>query len=57
MNNIYLRGVAVNFLNIHAPEENKIDDMVDRFYDEIGSVFDKFPNYHMKIKKFHFRSR
>jgi hypothetical protein len=36
-------------LNIPAPTENKIDDMRDRFYEEIERVFDKFLIYRMKI--------
>jgi hypothetical protein len=36
-------------LNIHAPAEDKIDDMKASFYEELECVFDKFPKYHMKI--------
>jgi hypothetical protein len=36
-------------LNVHAPTENKIDDIKDRFYEELEQVFDKFLRYHMKI--------
>jgi hypothetical protein len=36
-------------LNVHAPPEDKIDDIKDRFYEELEQVFDKFPKYHMKI--------
>jgi hypothetical protein len=36
-------------LNVHAPTKDKIDDMKDRFYEELEHVFDKFPIYHMKI--------
>jgi hypothetical protein len=36
-------------LNVHAPTEDKIDDIEDRFYEELEQVFDKFPRYHMKI--------
>jgi exonuclease III len=36
-------------LNVHAPTEDKIDDMKDSFYEELESVFDKFPKYHMTI--------
>jgi exonuclease III len=36
-------------LNVHAPTEDKIDDIKDRFYEELEQVFDKFPKYHMKI--------
>jgi exonuclease III len=36
-------------LNVHAPTEDKIDDIKDRFYEEVEQVFDKFPRYHMKV--------
>jgi hypothetical protein len=36
-------------LNVHVPTEDKIDDIKDRFYEEIEQVFDKFPRYHMKM--------
>jgi hypothetical protein len=36
-------------LNVHAPTEDKTDDVKDSFYEELESVFDKFPKYHMKI--------
>jgi hypothetical protein len=36
-------------LNVHAPTENKSDDMKDRFYEELECVFDKFPKYQIKI--------
>jgi hypothetical protein len=35
-------------LNVHAPTEDKIDDIKDRFYEEPEQVFDKFSRYHMK---------
>jgi hypothetical protein len=35
-------------LNVHAPIEDKSDDMKDRFYEELEQVFDKFLRYHMK---------
>jgi exonuclease III len=41
--------VNIVVLNVHAPTEDKIDDIKDRFYEEIEQVFDKFPRYHMKI--------
>jgi hypothetical protein len=44
-------------LNVHAPIEEKIDDIKDRFYEELQQVFDKFPNYHMKISLGKFRLR
>jgi hypothetical protein len=36
-------------LNVHAPTEDKIDDIKARFHKELEHVFDKFPKYHMKI--------
>jgi hypothetical protein len=35
-------------LNVHAPCEDKSDDVKDRFYEELGRVFDQFPGYNMK---------
>jgi hypothetical protein len=32
-------------MNVHAPTEDKIDDIKDRFYEELEHVFDKFPKY------------
>jgi hypothetical protein len=36
-------------LNVHAPTEDKIYDIKNRFYEELEQTFDKFPRYHMKI--------
>jgi hypothetical protein len=36
-------------MNVHAPTEDKIDVIKDRFYEELEHVFYKFPKYHMKI--------
>jgi hypothetical protein len=36
-------------LNVHAPTEDKTDDVKDSFYEELERVFDKFLKYHMKI--------
>jgi hypothetical protein len=51
MSYITLRGrwCDIIVLNEHDPAEDKIDDMKDRFYEELEYVFDKFPKYHMKI--------
>jgi hypothetical protein len=51
MSYIILRGCWCNIidLSVHAPTEDKIDDIKDRLYEELEQVFDKFPNYHMKI--------
>jgi hypothetical protein len=43
------RWCDIIILNVHAPIEDKTDDMKDRFYKELECVFDKFPKYHMKI--------
>jgi hypothetical protein len=34
---------------VHAPTENKDNDIKDDFYEELEQVFDKFPRYHMEI--------
>jgi hypothetical protein len=51
MSYIILRGCWCHIivLNIHAPTENKTDDVKDSFYEELEHVFDKFPKYHTKI--------
>jgi exonuclease III len=36
-------------LNVHAPTEDKDDDINDSFYKEPEQVFDQFPRYLMKI--------
>jgi hypothetical protein len=40
-------GVIV--LHVHAPREDKTDDMKGSFYEELEHVFDKFPKHHMNI--------
>jgi hypothetical protein len=47
MSYIILRGRQCNIivLNVHAPTEDKIDNIKNRFYEELG----KFPRYDMKI--------
>jgi hypothetical protein len=52
MSYIILRGRWCNIivLNVNAPTEDKIDDIIkDRFYEELEQVVDKFPRYHMKV--------
>jgi hypothetical protein len=50
MSYIILRGHWCDIiLNVHAPTEDKIDDMKDSFYEEVERVFDEFPKYHTKI--------
>jgi exonuclease III len=48
---IILRGhwCYIMVLNVHAPIEDKIDDVKGSFYKELEHVFDKFLKYHMKI--------
>jgi exonuclease III len=36
-------------LNVHATTKDKINDINDRFYEELEQIFDKFQRYHMKI--------
>jgi hypothetical protein len=50
MSYIILRGrwCHIVVLNVHAPTEDKTDDVKDSSYEEVERVFDKFPNYHMK---------
>ncbi|PNF22036.1 hypothetical protein B7P43_G10581 [Cryptotermes secundus] len=36
-------------MNIHAPTEDKLDDINDRFYEELEQAYDKFLKYSMKI--------
>jgi hypothetical protein len=36
-------------LNVHAPTQDKTDDMKDSFYEELERVFDKLPKYHTKV--------
>jgi hypothetical protein len=51
MSYIILRGrwCHIIVLNIHAPTEDKTDDVNNSFYEELERVFDKFPKCHMKI--------
>jgi hypothetical protein len=36
-------------LNVHAPTEDKDDDIKDSFYEELEQVFNQIPRYHTKI--------
>jgi hypothetical protein len=51
MSYIILRGrwCHIIVLNVHAPTEDKTDDVKDSFYGELERVFGKFAKYHMKI--------
>jgi hypothetical protein len=49
MSYIMLRGRWCHIvLNVHAPTEDKTDEVKDSFYEELERVFDKFPKYHME---------
>jgi hypothetical protein len=39
------------------PQQNKIYDMKDSFYEELERVFYKFPKYHMKISLLDFNAK
>jgi hypothetical protein len=51
MSYIILRGrwCHIIVLHVHAPTEDKTNDVKDSFYEELERVFDKFPKYHMQI--------
>jgi hypothetical protein len=51
MSYITLKGrwCDIIVLNVHAPTEDKDDDIKDSFYEELEHVFDQFPKCHMKI--------
>jgi hypothetical protein len=42
---------------VHAPTEDKDDDIKDIFYEELEQVFDQFPRYHMKILMGHINAK
>jgi hypothetical protein len=43
------RWFHIIVLNVHAPTDDKIDDVKDSFHKELERIFDKFPKYHMTI--------
>jgi hypothetical protein len=43
------RWCHIIVLNVHAPTEDKTDDVKDSFYEEMERVFDTFPKYHMRM--------
>jgi hypothetical protein len=50
MSYIFLKGRWCDIVfNVHAPTEDKDDDIKDSFYEELEQVFVQFPRYHMKI--------
>jgi len=58
MSHIVLRGCWCNIivLNVH-PTRKKSDDLKDRFYKELGQVFDHLPKYSMKILLVYFNAK
>ena len=42
------RWLHIIVVNVHAPSEEKSEEVKDSFYEEI-EVFDHFPKYYMKI--------
>jgi exonuclease III len=51
MSYIILKGrwYHIIVLNVHAPTEDKTDDVKDSFYEELECVFDKISTCHTKI--------
>jgi exonuclease III len=43
------RWYHIIVLHVHAPTEDKTDDVKGSFYEELERVFGKFPKYHTKI--------
>ena len=48
---IVLRGrwLYIILVNVHAPSEEKREELKDSFCEELEEVFVHFPKYHMKI--------
>jgi aminoglycoside N3'-acetyltransferase len=42
-------GCNITVLNVHAPTENRIDDIEDIFCEELELVVDKLPQKYMKM--------
>ena len=43
------RWLHIILVNMHAPSEEKSEDLNNIFYEELEEVFDHFPKYHMKL--------
>jgi exonuclease III len=43
------RWCHIIVLNVNSATEERIDDVKDRFYEELELMFDKFPKYHKEI--------
>ena len=51
-NMLFMRSpyiISTWVLNVHAPSEEKSDNLKDSFYEELEQVFDHFPKYDMEI--------
>ncbi|PNF35343.1 hypothetical protein B7P43_G02567, partial [Cryptotermes secundus] len=48
------RWCDIIVMNVHPPTEDKIDDIKDRFYEELEYVFDKFPNKDNRVRVVNF---
>ena len=47
---IVLKGRWLHIVvNVHAPSEEKSEELKDSFYEELEEVFDHLPKYYMKI--------
>jgi hypothetical protein len=44
-------------LNVHAPTEDKTDDMKNSLYEELEHVFDKLPKYKNSVRSLQCQSR
>ena len=43
------RWLRIILVNVHAPSEEKREELKDSFCEELEEVFVHFPKYHMKI--------
>jgi hypothetical protein len=43
------RWFHITVLDVDASTEDKFDDVKDSVYEEMTSMFDKFPKHHMKM--------
>jgi hypothetical protein len=50
MSYMILRGRWCNIIvqDVHTPTKDKIDDIKDKFFEELEQLFDKFPKYRLK---------
>jgi hypothetical protein len=39
----------MSYITLHAPTEDKSDDMKYSFFEELERVLDTFPKYHVKV--------